>query len=76
MLYISFPISETNTTYFNSDRSFNPKEILNQSSELNLEKFDVIDDTDKIFLNTNLYKFIKKLKYGCGIYTFRKITLC
>jgi hypothetical protein len=71
-LYISFPISEKNTTYFNSERSFNPKEILNWSSELKLEKFDVIDDNEKIFLNVNLYKFNKKIRYGCGIYTFRK----
>jgi hypothetical protein len=72
MLYISFPISQKNTTYFNSERSFNPKEILNWSSGLKLVKFDVIDDSEKIFLNVNLYKFNKKFIYGCGIYTFRK----
>ncbi len=71
-LYISFPISENNTTYFNSERSFNPKEILNWSNQLKLVKLDIIDDSVKIFLNVNLYKFNKKIRYGCGIYTFRK----
>lgn len=71
-LYISFPISENNTTYFNSERSFNPKEILNWSNQLKLVKMDIIDDSEKIFLNVNLYKFKKKTSYGCGIYTFRK----
>ncbi len=71
-LYISFPISENNTTYFNSERSFNPKEILNWSNQLKLVKMDIIDDSEKIFLNVNLYKFNKKISYGCGIYTFRK----
>jgi len=71
-LYISFPISENNTTYFNSERSFNLKEILNWSNQLKLVKLDIIDDSEKIFLNVNLYKFNKKIRYGCGIYTFRK----
>jgi hypothetical protein len=71
-LYISFPISENNTTYFNSERSFNPKEVLNWSNQLKLVKLDIIDDSEKIFLNVNLYKFNKKIRYGCGIYTFRK----
>ena len=71
-LYISFPVSDKNTTYFNSERSFNPKEILKWSNELKLVKFDFIDDNEKIFLNINLNKFNKKVKYGCGIYTFKK----
>jgi len=73
MFYVSFPISEQNTTYFNSERSFNPKEVLKWSEELKLIRFDVIDDNEKIFLNINLNKYNKKLKYGCGVYTFRKI---
>lgn len=72
-LYVSFPISEKNTTYFNSERSFNPREILKWSDELELKRFDVIDDNEKLFLNLNLNKYNKKLKYGCGIYTFKKV---
>ena len=72
-LYVSFPISEKNTVYFNSERSFNPKEVLKWSGELKLIKFDVIDDNEKLFLNVNLNKYNKKLKYGCGIYTFKKL---
>jgi len=71
-LYISFPISDKNVTYFNSERSFNPKEILKWSNKLRLVKFDFIDDYEKIFLNVDLNKFHKKIIYGCGIYTFKK----
>jgi hypothetical protein len=71
-LYISFPISDKNVTYFNSERSFNPKEILKWSNELRLVKFDFIDDYEKIFLDADLNKFHKKISYGCGIYTFKK----
>jgi hypothetical protein len=71
-LYISFPVSDNNTTYFNSERSFNPKEILKWSNELKLVKFDLIDDNEKIFLDVNINKFNKKVEYGCGIYTFKK----
>ena len=71
-LYISFPISDKNVTYFNSERSFNPKEILKWSNELRLVKFDFIDDYEKIFLDVDLNKFHKKISYGCGIYTFKK----
>lgn len=73
ILYVSFPISEKNTVYFNSERSFNPKEVLKWSEELKLIRFDVIDDNEKLFLDINLSKFNKKLKYGCGIYTFKKV---
>jgi hypothetical protein len=72
MLYISFPISDKNVTYFNSERSFNPKEILKWSNDLRLVKFDFIDDYEKIFLDVDLNKFRKKISYGCGIYTFKK----
>ncbi len=71
-LYISFPISNKNLTYFNSERSFSPKEILKWSDELKLVKFDFIDDYEKIFLDVDLNKFSKKISYGCGIYTFKK----
>lgn len=71
-LYVSFPISNKNITYFNSERSFQPKEILKWSDKLRLIRFDFIDDNDQIFLDVNLYKFNKRIKYGCGIYTFKK----
>jgi hypothetical protein len=71
-LYVSFPISDKNATYFNSERSFNSKEILKWSNELRLVKFDFIDDYEKVFLDIDLNKFHKKISYGCGIYTFKK----
>ena len=72
-LYVSFPITEKNTVYFNSERSFNPKEVLKWSKELKLIKFDVIDDNENLFLNLNLNKYNKKNRYACGIYTFKKV---
>lgn len=72
-LYVSFPISNINKIYFNSERSFNPTEILKWSKNLKLLKFDMIDDEDKIILSKNLSKIKKKINYSCGIYTFKKI---
>ena len=72
-LYVSFPISNTNKIYFNSERSFNPTEILKWSKNLKLLKFDMIDDEDKIILSKNLSKIKKIINYSCGIYTFKKI---
>lgn len=71
-LYISFPISNENKIYFNSERSFHPEEILKWSNNLELLKFDLIDDNDKIFHDINLKKIKKKLNYSCGIYVFKK----
>ncbi len=71
-LYISFPISNENKIYFNSERLFHPEEILKWSKNLELLKFDLIDDNDKIFHDINLKKIKKKLNYACGIYVFKK----
>ena len=71
-LYISFPISNENKIYFNSERSFHPEEILKWSNNLELLKFDLIADNDKIFHDINLKKIKKKLNYSCGIYVFKK----
>lgn len=71
-LYISLPISDQNIVYFNSERSFQPREILKWSSEVKLIRFDLIDDNNQVHLNLNLKNFKKKIKYSCGIYTFKK----
>jgi len=71
LFYVSFPISNVNKIYFNAERSFHPKEILKWSKKLELLRFDLIDDNDKIFLNADLNK-IKKINYSCGIYIFKK----
>ena len=72
-LYISFPISETMSVYFNAHRTFPPKEILSWSNEVELLNFDFIDDKGNLHLKIDLNneKF-SNLVYGCGIYTFIK----
>lgn len=73
LLYISFPISEKNATYFNLERRFNPKDILGWTKELVLLNFDYIDDKQRLNLNINLLNFKKNIINGCGIYVFKKI---
>ena len=73
LLYISFPISNNNETYFNLERRFNPKDILSWTKGLTLLNFDFIDDKQKLNLNINLSSFKKKkIVNGCGIYVFKK----
>lgn len=73
--YYSTPISDKNRVFFNSERTFNPKEVLNWSNNLILLKFDYIDQKNKVYFNfdINNNKNFKNLNYGCGIYTFKKI---
>lgn len=75
LLYISFPISNINKTFFNLERKFAPKDILKWSSELKLLNFDYIDEKQNLNLNVDLLNLNKKIYKGCGIYTFEKIKL-
>ena len=57
---------------------FNHLEILdwlnNSNLKLKLVNFDFIDDNENVYLNSNLENYrLKKIKYGCGIYTLKKI---
>ncbi len=77
-LYLSYPISNISKVYFNSERVFNHLEILdwinNSNLKLKLVNFDFIDDSENVYLNSNLENYrLKKIKYGCGIYTLKKI---
>ena len=76
LLYISFPIGTKDKVAFNAHRIFHPTSILNIpsiKSYMRLEQFDYVDDYGDLYLNIELINFDKKLSYGCGIYTFRKI---
>jgi hypothetical protein len=75
LLYISFPISDKNATFFNLERRFNPKDILGWTKELVLLNFDYIDDKQRLNLNINLLNFKKNIVNGCGIYVFKKIKI-
>ena len=74
-LYISFPISNFNKTYFNAHRVFNVSDIFNWSNViqfLSLEQFDYVDDAGNLHINVDLENFNEILNFGCGIYTFKK----
>lgn len=74
LLYISFPIAQKTRTIFNSERRFHPVDILQWSDQLQLQKFDYIDDNENIFYDIDLLNFnSNQLHNGCGIYTFQKI---
>jgi hypothetical protein len=76
ILYISFPIGKSNQVCFNAHRIFSPKDIFNWSkgdSELQLMRFDYVDDSGDIHINVDLTNNIIEVNYGCGIYTFKKI---
>lgn len=75
-LYISFPIGRKDKTYFNANRIFHVNTIFNHpdiKSSMKLLRFDFVDDFGKLYQNTNIEYVPKKIKYGCGIYTFEKI---
>jgi hypothetical protein len=73
--YFSIPISKLDRVYFNSERTFEPLGVLKWSDDLQLFRFDLIDENGKIFYNCDITnkKTFSELTYGCGIYTFRKI---
>ena len=76
LLYLSFPISSEDKVYFNAHRVFHPLSIFQWSSNIsikNLIRFDWIDDAGKLHLNSKLKINFSKIKYGCGIYTLKKI---
>lgn len=75
MLYLSFPIGESNEVHFNAHRVFHPMEVLSwiePEGLLNLVRFDYVDDVGALQKNANV-KEVPALKYGCGIYSFRKV---
>jgi hypothetical protein len=77
MLYVSFPIANSNKIYFNAHRVFESRELFNwidPDSDIRLERFDYVDDEGNLQLNASLDFNGKKLSYGCGIYSLRKIS--
>lgn len=75
ILYISFPISDMDKVYFNAHRLFKVDTIFNYPSikeNMDLVRFDYVDDNDNLHKDVNIQSVPKKIKYGCGIYTFRK----
>ena len=77
ILYISFPIANQNQIHFNAHRVFHPKDIftwLEDKHHLKLERFDYIDDDGTLHQKINIDEEKLDVVFGCGIYTFRKIS--
>jgi hypothetical protein len=75
-LYISFPIGKQDEVHFNAHRVFHPKSILALESiadNMNLVRFDYVDDNGDLHPNTSVDSAVGKTKCGCGIYTFVKL---
>ena len=71
-LYISFAIASISSVYFNAYRIFEPKEVLSWADEILLERFDYVDDAGDLHSFSDVYD-VPDLKFGCGIYVFKKI---
>jgi hypothetical protein len=78
-LYISFPIGKNDEVHFNAQRILGVSTILTHpsiSKNMELVRFDYVDQAGNLFKNIKLQEFIsnmKKKEYYCGIYTFKKI---
>lgn len=73
LFYVSVPISEETKVYFNAHRSFNPKNLLQWSKLVTLEKFHYTSDEGDVNENVDLINHsFNNLRFGCGIYIFRK----
>jgi len=77
-LFISFPIGKENEVHFNAHRVFHPRDIFNWTEDkhnLNLERFDYVDDAGNLHLDVNIETTNIDVIHGCGIYTFKKLQL-
>ena len=75
IFYISFPISQQDEVYYNAHRVLHPKTIFKNPSIqscMQLVRFDYIDDRGDLYLDSDLESLPNGLRYGCGIYTFKK----
>ncbi len=76
-LYISFPIGNKDQVFFNAHRVFHPLSIFKYESiykNMRIKRFDYVDDSGQLHLKSDPKKVKENLIYGCGIYTFQKIT--
>ena len=75
ILYISFPIAGQDEVHFNANRVFQVETIFNHPSiknNMELIRFDYINEFGNLFTNVNLHKLDPNLKNSCGIFTFKK----
>ena len=75
-LYLSVPIKNRDETSFNAHRIFHPDTIprlVSNDGEFILERFDYVDDEGKLHKKTTTDAIHPNLRFGCGIYFFKKI---
>lgn len=69
-LLISVPIGQRRIQY-NAHRVFHPMEISEYTSELDLVEFSVVTDDGRFIEDTDP-ELYARLRYGCGLYWFRR----
>lgn len=73
--YISFPISQNPRVVFNAHRVLHPHSILEWTKDdLELVRFDYVNDLGNLINCGSKVDLTETLEYGCGIYTFRKVS--
>lgn len=76
MLYVSFPIATRAQVHFNAHRIYNPNFLLKMkviAENMRLERFDFVDDNGSLHLNATVQQAEINMKYGCGIYSLRRL---
>jgi hypothetical protein len=69
-LYVSVPVGKE-ITYFNAHRVFDPSVFASYFSDLELVRFDLIEDGGAIVYNAN-FDAASKNDYACGLYWFKR----
>ncbi|MEE9333181.1 MAG: DUF268 domain-containing protein [Granulosicoccaceae bacterium] len=75
-LYISFPIGFADSVHFNAHRVFHPMSIFEWegiTDVMQLKRFDWVDAAGEINMDADVNDAVDAVKYGCGIYTFKKM---
>ena len=76
LFYLSIPLDKENTVQFNAHRTFRPNWLLELdivTENLRLLRFDYVDGRGELYTDIDCTDELPFLKYGCGIYTFRKL---
>ena len=76
-LYVSAPIGSFDEIVYNAHRIFRPDTLPNlilSDGEFILERFDYVDDEGRLHKETKIELVSQQLRFGCGIYFFKKIT--
>lgn len=76
-LYISLPIANASEIQFNAHRIFHRNDIFRwpkKTESVKLKRFDYIDDAGNLHKNVDINKENISTQFGCGIYTFKKIS--